>query len=159
MARNISALLYEARGVLGVGSQGALGSLLGSSVRSGQRWETGRSSPTGAQLQTLAALVYPRNADLAAEIASAIGHNLVSLGIVAPPAPAPPPPTLPAEDVVDAVVCAAADAIHVTPRDVRPALLAAFARARRLGLSVEVVEKALGQTSVATEAAGKSPSA
>ena len=88
-----------------------------------------------------------------------MGHDLVTLGIVAPPAPAPPPPTLPAEDVVDAVVCAAADAIHVTPRDVRPALLAAFARARRLRLSVEVVEQALLQTSGTTKAGARGAAA
>jgi hypothetical protein len=41
-------------------------------------------------------------------------------------------------------VCAAAEAIDVMPRTIRPALLAAFRRARRLGLDVATVEKALG---------------
>jgi hypothetical protein len=41
-------------------------------------------------------------------------------------------------------VCAAAEAINVPPRDVRPALLAAFARARRLGIAIATVETALG---------------
>jgi hypothetical protein len=48
------------------------------------------------------------------------------------------------EDVVEAVVCAAADAMDVSPRAMRPALLAAFTRARRIGLTVEAMEKALG---------------
>ncbi|MGH7297063.1 MAG: hypothetical protein ACRELB_19150 [Polyangiaceae bacterium] len=95
----------------------------------------------------LATLVYPHDASLAAQVAAAMGTNLVALGIARPPAPPPPPPPPPppAGDVVDAVVCAAADAIDVTPREVRPALMAAFTRARRLGLSVVDVEKALGE--------------
>jgi hypothetical protein len=46
--------------------------------------------------------------------------------------------------VVDAVVCAAADALSVAPETVRGALLAAFRRARELRLSIDDVEKALG---------------
>ncbi len=96
----------------------------------------------------MAAMVYPKDPDLAAQLAQSVGQSLVSLGIVAPaPAPAhaiaaaPPPP--PIEDIVDSIVCAAADAMNALPRDVRPALLAAFTRARRLGLGMETVEKAL----------------
>ncbi|MDP9001553.1 MAG: hypothetical protein M3O46_15745, partial [Myxococcota bacterium] len=39
--------------------------------------------------------------------------------------------------LIDAVVCAAAEALDVSPRAVRPALLAAFARASELGLTLE----------------------
>jgi hypothetical protein len=104
--------------------------------------------PSYAQLQRLVGLVYPQSVELAGHIAAAMGTDLVSLGIAPPPLPPPPPPPPPApvEDVVDAVVCAAAEAIDVTPRAVRPALIAAFTRARRLGLGVEAVEKALGKT-------------
>ena len=45
--------------------------------------------------------------------------------------------------MVDVVVCAAAEALDVSPRAVRPALLAAFQRAREAGLTLEQVEKAL----------------
>ena len=44
---------------------------------------------------------------------------------------------------VDAVVCAAAEAMQVVPQNVRPALLAAFACARELGLTLEDVERVL----------------
>jgi hypothetical protein len=103
--------------------------------------------PSYDQLQRLVGLVYPQSADLARQIAAAMGTDVVSLGVAPPPLPPPPPPPPPApvEDVVDAVVCAAAEAIDVTPREVRPALIAAFTRARRLGLGVEAVEKALGK--------------
>jgi hypothetical protein len=57
--------------------------------------------------------------------------------------------------MVDSIVCAAAEAMDVVPRQVRPALLAAFARARRLSLSTEVVEKALGGTGEVTEPAAR----
>jgi DNA-binding XRE family transcriptional regulator len=165
MSTSLVAMLIEARRLLGM-SQGELGELLGSSRRSGQRWDGGRSSPTPKQLHALSALVHPKDPELAAQIAMAGGSTLEQLGIVPPPpppaplarpippprppppvsapAPAPPPSPPPPEDVVDAVVCAAAEAIDVMPRTIRPALLAAFRRARRLGLDVATVERALG---------------
>ncbi len=51
------------------------------------------------------------------------------------PAPAPSSPA-----AADSVVCAAADAMNLPPRALRPALLAAFKRAHTLGLSVEAVK-------------------
>jgi hypothetical protein len=148
LASNLVPLLIAARRILGV-SQGRLGELLGSSHHTGQRWETAGSVPMPSQLHDLARRVYPRDPKLAAELAIAGKSSLEALGVVAPaPPPAAPPPApkpLPAiEDVVDAVVCAAAEAIDVLPKTIRPALKAAFARARRLGLTVEEVEKALG---------------
>ncbi len=141
MSPPVSVLLMECRRTLLV-SQGELGQLLGMSRHTGQRWETGRSTPSSEQLHKLASLIHPRNAELAARVAAAGGTTLEALGIAKPAAPPSPTPV----DVVDAVVCAGAEAIDVTPRAIRPALLAAFARARRLGLSVEDVEKALGAT-------------
>ena len=93
--------------------------------------------------------------NLAAQLAQSVGESLVSLGVVKPAPPpvvasapgVPSPP--PVEDVVDSIVCAAADAMNVLPRDVRPALLAAFTRARRLGLGIEAVESALASRSSA----------
>jgi hypothetical protein len=101
------------------------------------------------QLCELAGLVYPRNAELAQSIAEACSETLESLGIVAPPPPAvapplaPPPPPLAPQFVADLVVCAAADAIGAAPATARTALLAAFRRAREMGLTVAEVEKAL----------------
>jgi hypothetical protein len=45
--------------------------------------------------------------------------------------------------LTDAVVCAAAEALNVPPPAVRPALLAAFRRAREVGLRLEDVERVL----------------
>ncbi len=146
---SIIPLLIEARQELGV-SQGKLGELLGSSARTGQRWETTGSTPSPEQLHALAALVHPTSSALAAKIAAAGGTTLEKLGLVpsppSPPPPAPPPPPLPSPDpihIVDTVVCAAAEAMQVMPDAIRPALRAAFRRARLAGLSVEAVDGAL----------------
>ncbi len=82
-----------------------------------------------------------------------VWDTLESLGLApplaaqaAPPAPPlPPPPPLP-DAVVDSVVCAAAEAMQMMPRDVRPGLLAAFAKAREIGLPVDRVERVLRET-------------
>jgi len=152
MPKNVPTVLYEARRVLGIGSQGEMGELLGSSQRSGQRWERGESSPMNEQLHRLAALVYPHNRALAADIAETSGTTLLALGIEVPPpppAPAPqppaPPPPPPPDPVyiVDTIVCAAAEAMGVMPEAIRPALRAAFRRAVQVRLGVEAVDAAL----------------
>lgn len=145
MSAPLVPLIIEARRLLML-SQGALGEKLGSSRRTGQRWESG-TVPSAGQLHTLAGLVYSHDATLAAQIASAGGTTLEALGIVPPPPAtldAPPAaPVLPPEFLADTVVCAAAEAMNVTPGAIRPALLAAFRRARLVGLSLEAMEKAL----------------
>jgi hypothetical protein len=103
---------------------------------------------TPSRLRRFLSTVYPVDAALAAEIAAAGGTTLEALGVLPPPpppAPAPPPPVpvTPPDRVVDAVVCAAAEAMQVMPQSVRPAVLAAFACARELGLTVEGVERVL----------------
>jgi transcriptional regulator with XRE-family HTH domain len=142
LSDRIAALLVEARRILQV-SQGALGEMLGSSQRTGQRWETGGSPPSPAQLHELARLVHPTDAPLAAQIAAAGGSSLEQLGIVplAPPLPPPAPPD--PKYIVDTVVCAAAEAMQLMPDAIRPALRAAFRRAKLAGLSVQDVDKAL----------------
>jgi transcriptional regulator with XRE-family HTH domain len=152
MPASIAALLYEARRTLRIGSQGKLGVRIGSSARSGQRWERGEASPSARQLQELAGLVYPKNASLAAEIASAGGTTVEALGL-APASPVKPRPDT--EHIVDTVVCAASDAMGALPEAVRPALLAAFRRARLVGLTMEEVESALGGKAAASAAAPK----
>jgi hypothetical protein len=151
MARPMPALLYEARRVLELHSQGSLGQFLGSSARSGQRWERAQSRPTSDQLRKLAGAVHARDPALAEEIAECDGTSLLQLGIVAPPPPPAPlplptPPALLPPDpafLVDTVVCAAAEAIDVMPAEIRPALRAAFRRARLARLSVEDIDTAL----------------
>ncbi len=149
MPTTIHGLVHLARRALHVGSQGDFGEMMGVSRRTGQRWETGRADPSWNKICQMARMVDPHDAALATQLAQAAGQSLVSLGLVKPPpppepAPPPGPPPAAAEDLVDAIVCAAAEAINLPPRDVRPALLAAFARARRLGLAIETVETTLG---------------
>ena len=148
--KGVPALLGDARRALSL-NQEQLGELLRSSKRTVQRWETSRGRPSAAELATLAGHVYPVDAEVAAELAEAIGQTLESLGIVAPPPPpappAPPPPPgpppMPRHLAVDAVVCVASDALGIMPSAARGGILAAFRRARELGLACDEVEKAL----------------
>jgi hypothetical protein len=153
--RPLSALLVHAQHTLGL-SQEALGKILGGVTRRTiWRYQGGRGRPLASDLHALARSVYPRDAALASELATYSGATLESLGLVpaAPAAPAPPappaPPAAPAVDdkqtrlFADAVVCAAAEALDVSPRAVRGVLHAAFARARETGLPIDVLERAL----------------
>jgi hypothetical protein len=144
----------EAQHTLGT-SQSGLGKLLGGVTRrTVWRYQGGKTSPYPSHLHNLAKHIHPLNAALAAEIAAAGGATLESLRIVVPappqaasvPAapPAPPPiDPLQARLLVDAIVCAAAEALDVPPKSVRGVLHAAFARAKETGLPVDVIEKAL----------------
>ena len=146
-------------------SQAEFGRLLGSSRRTVQRWTAGQSTPTRTQVEELARLVHPRDAELAAQLADHLGETFESLGIVvaqpapsegvveaAPAMPTPmetprpaPPPQRPAPTLlVEAVVCAAADAMNLSPSAVRASLRAAFERAHALELTVAEVVEALG---------------
>jgi transcriptional regulator with XRE-family HTH domain len=142
MFRPIPVLLQQVRSTL-VLSQNGLAAAVGVSRRTGQRWSQGRG-PGAYDLRAIARLVFPADASLAAELAEATGTTLVALGLLPPPAPAaaPPAPAVP-DRVIDAVVCAAAEALQVMPQAARPAVLAAFVCARELGLSVADVERVL----------------
>ena len=144
-------LLSRASSALGM-SQEAFGRLLGVSRRTMVRWQGGRHGPPFQDWIAIVRHVHPRNAALAAEIAQELGETLVSLGVEAPPAPVmqvapaempPARPVPPLGDLVDSIVCAAAEAIAATPQAVRPALLAAFERAASVGLGVDDVRGAL----------------
>jgi hypothetical protein len=139
MSRELVPLLIRARAILGV-SQGELGEMLGSSRRSGQRWEAEGSTPMPKMIWDLARRVFKQDPQLADALARYANTNLVDLGLVEPPPSTAPAP----EHLVDAVVCAAADAMHVLPEVVRPGLRAAFRRARLVHLDVATVERALG---------------
>jgi hypothetical protein len=142
-------LLHEARRTL-VFSQGDLANLFGVARRTVQRWDAAGATPDARQLGLLARAVFPKDADLAARLAGAARTSLQELGLVPPelaasPPPAPVPPLFvpPLAHLVDSIACAAADAIKLTPDAVRPALLAAFARARDLRLAPEAVARSL----------------
>jgi transcriptional regulator with XRE-family HTH domain len=167
--RAITSLVALGMGALGL-SQRELGAQLGSSLRTAQRWATGRAQPSADQLKKLAALVHPRNPTLAAEIAAAVHETLESLGLVLPPSPPEPvvvvepvvkgPPETPGDLVpllVEAVVAAAAEALDQMPRVVRPAVTAAFVRAQAARLSVADVVAVLDPASPLTGSAGPKP--
>jgi hypothetical protein len=127
-----------------VATQAQLGAMLGVSRRTAQRWS--RSGVPRHSLPDLARLVHPRAPDLAHDIMTFMGSTLEAAGIVAPvssPAPTPTPATSLPDVVVDALVCAAAEAMDVMPAKVRPGLHAAFVRAKELGLNVDTVERVL----------------
>ena len=147
-------LVVKASLLLGM-TQQEMADALDSSLRTVQRWTNKESHPSDQQMHKLAALVYPRDAQLAAAIAHAGESSLQALGIVRPPPPPPPPPPPqppppppgpprpPPEEMIDAIVCAAAEAMGMMPNDVRPSLRAAFSRGRRLGMTMEEAARAL----------------
>jgi hypothetical protein len=59
---------------------------------------------------------------------------------------------LPTSALVDSILCVAADAIGVLPRDIRPALAAAFVRAREVRLDVAAVADSLTGADVPAKA-------
>lgn len=142
-------LLIQARHLLGV-SQGDLGEMIGSSRRTAQRWETTSTRPDPRHWCEIARRVHPLDPALAAKLAALGGSSLVELGLAAPAAPAAPgadaqgavasrsgsPAGAPSPEAIDSIVAAAAEAL-------RPAILAAFARAQALGLTVEAVVRGL----------------
>jgi Homeodomain-like domain len=114
---------------------------LGVSMRTVQRWRGHIGFLTDTHKRALAKLVAPYHPEIALQLAAHAGATLESVGIdpMAPGVRACPPPAI----LVDAVVCAAADAASVTPAAVRATLHAAFTRCREVGLSLQEVEEAL----------------
>lgn len=121
-------------------SQAELAARIGSSRRTVQRWEAERSTPAPWELQRMADHVRSLDAELAAQLdALAPRPAAVAPPPVAVEPPAPPPPPIPMPVLVDSVVCAAAEAMSVTPQAIRPAVLAAFGRALDARLSAQDV--------------------
>ncbi len=129
-------LVVKAQAVLGL-TQETLGDLLGVSRRTVIRWNGG-STPSSVQLIALAKAVHPKDAALASALAFAGGARLSEIGLE------PAAPDLASRAVViDAIVCAAAEAGAVTPQAARAGLLAALERAAALGVSSEELRRAL----------------
>lgn len=154
------ALLFYAQRAMGL-SQGQLGKVAGVSRRTVTRWVSQGSSPTIVEWARIARAVYPKDRALSERIATAMGESLITLGLEPPPPPPPPPapalpdpsppgppprPFPPTNDLVDSIVCAAAEAIGSPPASMRPALIAAFDRAVSLGLELEEVRSGLRKT-------------
>jgi transcriptional regulator with XRE-family HTH domain len=110
-------------------SQQDLASITGASLRTVQRWYAGQASPSPNEIARLAAAVYPTDPDLARRLAMGVGRSLESLGVAVAPRLSPL--------LVDSVVSAAAEALDISPRVARPAVLAAAERAKAAGLSID----------------------
>jgi hypothetical protein len=138
-------LLAKAQIAMGL-SQEKLGhDVFGCSRRTMSRWVQGQAGPSLSQWVDLVRHVYPHSRAVAAEIAAEMGETLVSLRLETADAMVSPPPrpapSLP--DLVDSVVCAAAEAVAMSPQAIRPALVAGFDRVASLALSVEEVRGVL----------------
>jgi DNA-binding XRE family transcriptional regulator len=133
MPRPIPLLLVLARERLSLNQQ-ELAALAGSSLRTVQRWENNRSEPSPWNYHRVADALRELDPELAAEI-----DELAPAPEPPPPPPLPPPPPIADAILVDAVVCAAAEAMSMIPQAVRPAILAAFTRARDARLTTEAV--------------------
>jgi hypothetical protein len=151
MPRPLPVLIALSRGVLHMNQQ-MLADLVGSSLRTVQRWETSRTDAASWHVHRIADAVRPHDAALASELDTWAPR---------PAAPVPPekPPSPPAPEgvgtplLVDSIVCATAEAMSLPPQAVRPALLAAFSRALALGLPLSTVVIALSPPKEKEEAA------
>ena len=149
-------LLVRSQMALGM-LQNRLATFLGVSPRTMRRWTVSgvRLHPTA--LVTLAAAVHAKDPALAGRIAAAHGHTLQELGIGLASTSAPVGPSAAARDpnaerlLADALVCAAAEVADVSPRAMRPALAAAFSRAREAGLTIEAAHALFAAPSGATK--------
>jgi DNA-binding XRE family transcriptional regulator len=142
-------LIVQARQALLL-NQEELADRVGSSTRTVQRWEVGRSAPAPFHIHALADAARALDPALAAQLDAFAPRAPAKAADPAPaPALAPSTPVL-----VDAIVCAAAEAMGVSPQAVRPALLAAFARARDVGLDADSVAAVLAPPEPAAKAKG-----
>ncbi len=132
--RSLQHVVYDALRALNYLQQD-VAELLGISVRTVQR-RSNWGFVSSADYELLLRALQPTNPALAAELAQATGHDLAALGLVPrPPPPRVEPPLPPARlEHAEAVVCAAADAMNVVPRDARPVVAAIFERALALGV-------------------------
>ena len=117
-------------------TQSTLGAQLGVHAQTVSKWEFGRRLPTHEHLQMLARLVHPVDPDLAAAIAASMGQNLIGLGLATAPVAAAPSGA-DAKRTADAVLCAAAESMDLSPVRLRGALLAAIDEALAAGLTLE----------------------
>jgi DNA-binding XRE family transcriptional regulator len=141
------ALLFEASRALGM-SQAQLGAHFGVSRRTMIRWQQGRHGPSYEQWVALVGHVHTRNPAVAAAIAAELGETLLSLGLQPPPE-SPMTARLRAgftvNEVVDLVVCAAAEAMAVAPQVARAGILATLDRMDALGVGTGEARAALRQ--------------
>jgi transcriptional regulator with XRE-family HTH domain len=125
-------------------TQTVLARRTGTSRRTLVRWEAGERVPAAKQLRALVEVVSAVDPASAKEIAASQGQTLESLGLVRLAASAQATPPFVVSMAVDAVLCTLAEALDTSPRALRPALLAAVRRMRELGLTLEMIDEAMG---------------
>jgi|SRR5580658_4353725 hypothetical protein len=128
MAAGSAALLVHCQLALDL-TQKELGALLGRDRRTVQRWQETGVDLTPAQARTLADALQPIRPDLAEQV--------LELGRKPPIVGPPPSPATP--EVIDAILRAAADAGGTSPEAIRPAVIAAFAKAEDVGVEVRAI--------------------
>ena len=114
------------------GSQRELAKLLGTSLRTVQRYAVQGGLSLPDHLKQVIVALHPKNPTLAAKVAQQAGIDLATLGIHAAPGP-----QAARREHADSVLCAAADALQVMPAAARPGLAAAFARALELNVDLQ----------------------
>jgi transcriptional regulator with XRE-family HTH domain len=134
-----------------------------SSLRTVQRWEARRATPSAREIHWMADTVRSVDPEIAAHLdvwaprpapPSMPEPARPIEGVSPAPAPAPPPPL---HVLVDSVLCAAAEAMGVAPQAVRPAVLAAFARSCEARVSPEQIVATLTPPPAAPEPAPAPP--
>ncbi len=125
----------------------------GVSSRTLSRWRLEGKPPSAKTIAKLLRVVAPIDREAASWLAEA---SRVAMPNVASATPATPSSgagggaastDTEAERLrVDSIVCVAADAMNLSPKAVRPALRAAFLRARDLGVSIDAIAAAMAET-------------
>jgi transcriptional regulator with XRE-family HTH domain len=132
-------------------SQTAIANELGLKHRAVNRWMLGRAMPRADAMTRLLALAARTDIADAHALAKAGGAEPLMQAFEAAKAtqsaPPPPPPQLSPRSLANAVVCDAADALGVPTRQVRPAILAAFLEARRIGATFDAIIAGLEEVS------------
>ena len=174
--RGVAELIFAARQEFLL-NQRDFGHRVGSSQRTMQRWESGQTSPTIIEIRDIAQFTYPRNRQIALELARCGGTNLVQLGLEpssAPPKPeamslavgpagpttwrgaaVPPRPSPTLAHLARAAICSAAEANSMTPQSVRPILLAALQSMSELGLTADEMLQGMAPPAPAKSSAKK----
>lgn len=166
MNEPLGSLILKATRELGLSTHKEIAEFLGVSLRTVQRnsHQGGVSYPE--HYSAIVQALHPRNSALAQRIADALHKTLPELGVELPPPPPPPapvvvaPPPRPPPVIVlppppppappppsskvtrahaDAVICAAAEALGVAPRDARPLVEAIFTRVRDFDINLSLI--------------------
>jgi hypothetical protein len=138
------ALVMEARRTLGLWTQPAFARFLGVSTRTVQRHPGSAGVPMGAHHEKIVRALHPVNPQLAKQLAIASRLDLVVMGLEPATVTKPVLPSATREHAT-LVVCAAADALNMVPRDVRPVLANIFSNARALGVDMDSLAKLLSE--------------